>query len=72
LYNAYCEYAQEGRSTTYQIPRRCGDVVINIDNRSVASTFVIEGFGKDSTRKQYGTPVKYACEQANGILYKFF
>jgi hypothetical protein len=48
------------------------DVVINIDNPSKASTFVNEGIGKDSTRKQYGTPIKYACDQENGILYKFF
>jgi hypothetical protein len=48
------------------------DVVINVDNRSVASTFANEGSGRNSIQKSYGTPVKYACEQANGILYKFF
>jgi hypothetical protein len=47
------------------------DVVITMDNPSTKS-MVTEISKTSSTRKQYGTPSKYACEKANGILYKFF
>jgi hypothetical protein len=49
------------------------EVVISLDHHQ--STQVTIGSGSGSTaskKKNYGTPSKYACEKANGLLYKFF
>jgi hypothetical protein len=45
-------------------------VMVNLDHHT--STMVTVSSGSVTSRKQYGTPYKYACEKANGLLYKFF
>jgi hypothetical protein len=46
------------------------DLVINLDHHK--STQVTVGSGSVGSKKQYGTPSKFACDKANGIFYKFF
>jgi hypothetical protein len=52
------------------------DVVIRMENPTMdnpsTSSLVTESTSTVATKKQYGTPGKYACEEANSILYKFF
>jgi hypothetical protein len=45
-------------------------VTVNLDHHT--STLVTVSSGSVTSRKQYGTPSKYACEKANGLLYNFF